>query len=75
MSRAVSLNKKMYAIFNGPQGKYVQPCTVTKITKTGFWAECHNGGVSGHEKGEEFFSNDSIGNGVYFSKDSAAVNL
>ena len=75
MSRTVSLNKRMYAIFSGPQGKYVQPCTVIKITKTGFWAECHNGGESGHEKGKEFFSNDLIGNGVYFSKDSAAVNL
>ena len=60
----------MYAIFSNKDGKYVQPCKVTKITKDGFYAQCHNGG-----DGMEFFKNEDIKNGVYFSKDTANLKI
>lgn len=77
MKREVYIGKTMYAVFYSSENKgtYVQPCKVLKITKDGFIAECHNGGEDGHRKGKEYFSNESIGNGVYFSKDTAELKL
>ena len=73
--RKVMIGKTMYAIFSNMNGKYVQPCKVLRVDKDGFLAECHNGGESGHELGQEFFTNDMIGNGIYFSKDTAELKL
>lgn len=70
MANSVCVGKYMYAIFSDKNGKYVQPCKVTEITKDGFWANCHNGG-----DGKEFFRNEDIGVGVYYSKDSAQVEI
>lgn len=79
MKREVYVGKTMYAIFNklvnGKKTKYVQPCKVVEVTKDGFWAECHNGGATGNDKGKEFFENESIGNGIYFSKDTAELKI
>lgn len=68
--RKVIVGKTMYSIFSSKVGKYVQPCNVTKVVKDGFYAQCHNGG-----DGIEFFPNDCIGNGTYFSKDTAELKL
>ena len=75
MTREVFVGKTMYAIFSNAKGLYVNPCKVTRIAKDGFYAECHNGGETGHGLGTEFFPNNTIGNGVYFSKDSATLKL
>lgn len=68
--RKVEVGKVMYAIFSGRGAKYVQPCKVIRTDDNGFYAQCHNGG-----DGIEYFRNEEIGNGVYFSKDSARLNL
>ena len=78
MKREVYVGKVMYAIFCSSGSKtmsYVQPCKVLEITKDGFWAECHNGGETGNGLGKEFFNGDTIGESVFFSKDSATVCL
>ena len=75
MTNKLYVGKYMYTIFSNQNGEYVQPYKVTEITKNGFWAECHNGGENGHGCGKEFFEKELIGNGVYFSKDSAEINL
>ena len=79
MKRKVYVGKTMNAIFNtlnnGKKIKYVQPCKVLDIDENGFWAECHNGGEKGNGKGKEFFENDSIGKGVFFSKDTAEIKI
>ena len=73
--RRIYVGKTMYAIFSGFGRVYVQPCKIVEILENGFVAECHNGGEDGHRKGLEFFKNADIGDSVFFSKDSAQVNI
>lgn len=75
MGQTLYVGKKLYAIFSNALGQYVQPCTITNFNGTTIEVERHNGGKSGHEKGTEFFNTSDIGKNLYYSNDSAAVNM